>query len=180
MRREATAWLWAPMHDGPVGAGGQFDALLLLIGKLNYSWTNTESLLIHVIAGLSRTDKETAVIIFLTLNTMRARVDLVERLAKLDRTSSAERDSVLELTRDILRLSRLRNHYNHSIYAFDSESGMARTILMRIADRKHDIKVGQTSDIDAKALSEMEAAIHDLGQLNRRFWKVIAAYGYPA
>ena len=156
-----------------------FDALLLLIGKLNYSWTNTESLLIHLIAGLSRTDKETAVVIFLTLNTMRARVDLVERLAKLDRISAAERASVLELTRDILKLSRLRNHYNHSIYAFDSESGMARTILMRIADRKSDIRMGQSTDIDAGALAEMESAIADLGLLNRRFWRVIHEFGYP-
>nr|WP_309503888.1 hypothetical protein [uncultured Roseovarius sp.] len=157
----------------------QFDALLLLIGKLNYSWTNTESLLIHLIAGLSRTDKETAVIIFLTLNTMRARVDLVERLAKMERVSEGERDCILKLTQDILKLSRLRNHYNHSIYAFDPQSGMARTILMRIADRKQEIKMGQATAIDAGALAELETAITDLGRLNHRFWDAIREYGYP-
>ena len=31
-----------------------FDDFLLKIGKLNYSWTNTESLLIHFIAGLAK------------------------------------------------------------------------------------------------------------------------------
>jgi hypothetical protein len=50
---------------------------------MNYMWTNTESLLIHVIAGLCGTDKDKAVIIFLTLNTTRARIDLVDRLAKM-------------------------------------------------------------------------------------------------
>src|SRR5690606_145654 len=64
----------------------RFQQVLLLIGKLNYTWTNTESLLIHLIAGLAKVDKETAVIIFLTLNTTRARIDLVERLAKRSRT----------------------------------------------------------------------------------------------
>ena len=156
-----------------------FDELLLLIGKLNYAWTNTESILIHLIAGLSGTDKETAVIIFLTLNTMRARVDLVERLAKRERVDTAEREAVLDVTRDMLRLSRLRNQYNHSIYAFDPQSGTARTILMRIADRKHDIKVGQTTEVDASAIEEMEAAIEGLANLNRRIWEVIGKFGYP-
>lgn len=103
----------------PPGASGSFDALLLLIGRQTYVWTNTESLLIHLIGGLSRTDKDTATVIFLTLNTTRARVDLVERLAKLERTPAQERDRVLELTRDVTRLAALRNHYAHSIYAFD-------------------------------------------------------------
>jgi hypothetical protein len=62
--------------------------ILLLVGQLNYAWTNTESLLIHLIAGLARVDKEAAIIIFLTLNTTRARLDLVERLAKMDRIKS--------------------------------------------------------------------------------------------
>ena len=62
--------------------GLEFDDFLLLIGRLNYTWTNTESLLIHLIAGLSALDKEIATVIFLTLNTTRARIDLVERLSK--------------------------------------------------------------------------------------------------
>ncbi|MCG5476796.1 MAG: hypothetical protein KK476_18120, partial [Sinorhizobium fredii] len=45
----------------------RFHEILLLIGQLNYTWTNTESLLIYLIAGLANVDKETAVIIFLTL-----------------------------------------------------------------------------------------------------------------
>jgi len=164
------------MADGDSGA---FDNFLLLIGKLNYSWTNTESLLIHLVAGLARTDKETAVIIFLTLNTMRARVDLVERLAKLERVPPKERDRVLQLTRDILKLSKVRNHYNHSIYAFDTESGVARTILMRIADRKTEIKVGRETEIDTEALAEIEKTIAALSDLNHQFWQLIGDFGYP-
>ena len=40
----------------------RFREILLLVGQMNYSWTNTESLLIHVIAGLAGTDKETAIV----------------------------------------------------------------------------------------------------------------------
>ena len=83
---------------GQGGFGAQpaaFDEILLLVGRLNYTWTNTESLLLHLIAGLSGTTKDVAVVIFLTLNTTRARVDLVERLAKMPHQAKAERDAVL-------------------------------------------------------------------------------------
>lgn len=156
-----------------------FDRFLQLLGRLNYSWTNTESLLIHLIAGLARTDKETATVIFLTLNTTRARVDLVERLAKLDRTSPEERDQVLTVTRQVLRLSGMRNRYNHCIYSFDPESGSASTILMRIADRKTDIKIGQTSALDTAALDDVEAALEELAGLNTRIWSLIRDRRYP-
>ena len=157
----------------------RFDHLMSLLGQLNYTWTNTESILIHLIAGLSKTDKETAVVIFLTLNTTRARVDLVERLAKLKNTPVEQRDAVLPLTRMVVKLSSLRNHYNHSIYAFDPDTGAARTIKMRIADRKTNIKVGQASDIDADAIAEIEMALTEIAQLNRDFWDVVHKFDYP-
>ncbi|MEL6198094.1 MAG: hypothetical protein AAFT19_09615, partial [Pseudomonadota bacterium] len=139
-----------------------FDALLLLIGRLNYTWTNTESLLIHLIAGLSGTDKETAVVIFLTLNTTRARLDLVERLAKMERVSAEEREPVLAATARMQGLAALRNRYNHCIYSFDEESGGISTILMRIADRKDHIKIGKTTRIDEAAIREIEDTIAEM------------------
>ncbi len=156
-----------------------FDDFLLKIGKLNYSWTNTESLLIHFIAGLAGCDKESAVIIFLTLNTSRARIDLVERLAKLPRVDPRERQTVLGLTREMARLSGLRNRYNHCIYAFDPENGSTRTIMMRIADRKHDIRMGASQEIDADALSEIDDSLANIADLNGRFWAAVREHGYP-
>ncbi len=161
-------------HEAP-----SFDDFLLKIGKLNYSWTNTESLLIHFIAGLAGCDKEAATIIFLTLNTSRARMDLVERLAKLPRVPEKEREEVLALTRAMSQLSGLRNRYNHCIYAFDKESGSTRSIMMRIADRKKDIKVGASQKIDAAALSEIDASLASLSELNGRLWRVAREHGYP-
>ncbi|MEO0911644.1 MAG: hypothetical protein AAFY59_01435 [Pseudomonadota bacterium] len=157
----------------------EFDDFLLRVGKLNYAWTNTESLLIHLIAGLCRTDKEAALIIFLTLNTTRARVDLVQRLAKMERTDQAERECILEITGGIQKLSGLRNRYNHCIYAFDPEGGSTRSILMRISDRKQSIKVGKVFELDAAAMDEIDAAISDLGEINRAIWKAVRDYRYP-
>lgn len=156
-----------------------FDEIMLLIGRLNYSWTNTESLLIHLIGGLAGTSKEVAVIIFLTLNTTRARVDLIDRLAKMDGRDRAERDRLLDLTRRLLRLSGLRNRYNHCIYSFDPDGGAVRTIQMRIADRRDAIKLGQTELLDREARAEIDAAIDGLQELNRAIWSVIVEYRYP-
>lgn len=167
------------MSKQATAISADFDAFLLLIGKLNYAWTNTESLLIHLIAGLSRMDKETATVVFLTLNTTRARIDLVERLSKLDRIGPDERGVILTLTRRIQDQSALRNRYNHCIYAFDPDGGSPRTILMRIADRKDQIKVGEINTLDADALDRIESAIEELSDINRSIWTVIKARGYP-
>ena len=157
-----------------------FDRIMILIGRLNYSWTNTESLLIHLIAGLAGTSKDTAVIIFLTLNTTRARVDLIERLPKMDTRDPAERTRVLTVTRQLIGLSGLRNRYNHCIYSFDPDGGAPRTIQMRIADRTDAIKIGQTKVLDAEAQADIDKAIVRLRELNRTIWQLIADYEYPA
>ncbi|PVA10717.1 hypothetical protein DC366_07510 [Pelagivirga sediminicola] len=157
----------------------EFDTFLLLIGKLNYAWSNTESTLIHIIAGLGAMDKETATIVFLTLNTARARLDLVERLSKLPRVEAADRKRLLSLTARIQKQSALRNRYNHCIYAFDSEGANPRTILMRIADRKDSLKMGHVVPMDASAADGIIAAIDELGQISRDIWRVIEDFGYP-
>ncbi|TDT75387.1 hypothetical protein BDE40_2116 [Litoreibacter halocynthiae] len=161
--------------DGPI----DFDAFLLLIGKLNYSWTNTESLLIHLIAGLSGMDKEIATVVFLTLNTTRARIDMVERLSKLERIKPEERSRILALTGRIQRQSALRNRYNHCIYAFDSDGENPRSILMRIADRKDKLMMGQVNALDAAAAEDVEAAIAELKSINRDVWQAVRDYNYP-
>jgi hypothetical protein len=98
----------------------------------------------------------------------------------MDRTPAPERKRILAATRKLVQLSAARNRYNHSIYAFDPESGHVRTILMRIADRKDDIRMGQSTDLDAAALEEIRSAINDLGTLNREFWSIVVEFGYPS
>ncbi len=154
-------------------------SILLLVGQLNYAWTNTESLLIHLIAGLSRVEKETAIIIFLTLNTTRARLDLVERLAKMDRISSACRDEVLAVVAAMSKESRLRNKYNHCIYSFDEEGRNAKTILMRIVDGKENMKYGKAERIDSREMARLRASKMAIEDTNRRIWKIVKDFGFP-
>ncbi|TCD14606.1 hypothetical protein E0D97_08950 [Oricola cellulosilytica] len=152
--------------------------VLLLVGQLNYTWTNTESLLIYLIGGLARTDKETAIIIFLTLNTPRARIDLVERLAKTEKTPSECRKDILDVTARLTRELRLRNKYNHCIYSFDPESGRGATQLMRIAETKDRVRYGKVEELDTVEIQRITESITQLANLNKAIWAIMRKYGF--
>ena len=63
--------------------------VLALIGNLICSWSNNESLFIYVLMILLRTEEAAAAVVFATLNTTRARLDLIQRLAKIRITDRA-------------------------------------------------------------------------------------------
>lgn len=153
--------------------------ILTLIGQLNYTWTNTESLLIHAIAGLARTDKEAAIVIFLTLNTTRARLDLVTRLAKLRGAGEGAAKEMLGVAASLSREARLRNKYNHCIYSFDSDGELSHTQLMRIADDAQGIRYGKIETIDDSEIDRIKESISNLVGINRQMWDISSRYGFP-
>lgn len=157
----------------------RFRDVLTLLGQLNYTWTNTESLLIHLIAGLARVDMETATVVFLTLNTSRARVDLVERLAKLDRTEPQIREDVLGVTRRMMSEAKLRNKYNHCIYSFDDTGENVSTLLMRISDSGDRLKYGKVDAIDDAEIANITSSINRLIATNREIWALAKKHGFP-
>lgn len=154
-------------------------SVLLLIGQLNYTWTNTESVLIHLIAGLAEVDKETAIVIFLTLNTTRARVDLVERLTKMKKTPRACRRDILDATRRLSNEGKLRNKYNHCIYSFDPDSGRGLTQSMRIFETGDEIRYGKIEALDNAEMARIRGSIDALVAINRSMWDIAGRYGFP-
>lgn len=170
-----------PRDHAPTRPPPEFDEFLLRIGRINYSWTNTESLLIHLIAGLVPTDKDTATILHLTLNTSRARLDLVERLTKRDACPlpDAAQARILAVSLSMKRLSGLRNKLNHSIYAFDAGGGPVRAIEMRIADRKKGLRLGEETALDSATLGELDTALAEIQSVNREVWAILAEYHLP-
>ena len=157
----------------------RFQQILLLVGQLNYTWTNTESLLIYLIAGLARTDKETAIIIFLTLNTTRARIEMVERLAKMQKTPPACRQAVLAVTGKLSRQAKLRNKYSHCIYSFDESGTHGSTQLMRIVDGKDDVRYGKIEALDDKEMIRINESIRDIGLINQDIWSIVIENSFP-
>ncbi|THK35422.1 hypothetical protein EHS39_24735 [Ensifer sp. MPMI2T] len=147
--------------------------VLLLVGRLNYVWTNTESLLIYIIAHLLKVDKESAIIVFLTLNTTRARIDLTERLAKLPSTPAETRDQVLSLTERLKQQSKMRNKYNHCIYSFDEQGEISSTQLMRLVEGEKEIRYGKVEQLDAREMARLENAIREITDISKALWSFI-------
>ncbi|WP_152046244.1 hypothetical protein [Aureimonas psammosilenae] len=157
----------------------RFQEVLLLVGQLNYAWTNTESLLIHLIAGLAKVQKEVAIVIFLTLNTGKARIELVERLAKVKGTDPRCRQEVLAAMRQMSRQARLRNKYSHCIYAFDETGSRATTQLMRIADGETEIRYGKTEELGPDEMRAILNAIAEIRAVNEAIWAIVRRYDFP-
>lgn len=157
----------------------RFQEILLVLGQLNYTWTNTESLLIYLIAGLAEVDKETAIVIFLTLNTTRARIELVERLTKLQKTPQDRRRAILAVTEQLTRKAKLRNKYSHCIYSFDESGASAKTQLMRVFDAKDEIRYGKMEDLDDAEIDKIKSHIGDIKAINETIWRLVKQYSYP-
>ncbi|CAN7608529.1 hypothetical protein LJR231_004564 [Phyllobacterium sp. LjRoot231] len=153
--------------------------VLMLVGKLNYTWTNTESLFIYLIAHLLSTNKEAATVIFLTLNTTRARIDLLERLAKIHSTSPETKSAVLKITGRMTREQRLRNKYNHCIYSFDETGSIASTQLMRIVDMDDNLKYGKVEALDDDEMKRIQATIDAVIDVNKSIWSFIKLKNIP-
>lgn len=158
----------------------QLDRLLLLIGQMNLAWTNTESLLIHLIAGLAAVSKDVATVIFLTLNTTRARLDLVSRLSKLGKADDGLQPELAPIVAAFMRLSKTRNKYNHCIYAFDNASSSVDTIQLRIQDSKDSIRYGRRERVDSAHLDRIREAISGIERLNIDIRRIVRTRGFPA
>ncbi|MEN3794790.1 hypothetical protein [Fulvimarina sp. MAC3] len=158
---------------------GRFDEILRLIGELNYTWTNTESLLVHLIAGLAAVDKEIATVVFLTLGASRARISLVERLAKMDRVEPERREAVLKAMRALSKGQKVRNHYNHCLYAFDRDNQPAMTINLRIAETRDSIRLDGSRRLDARTINDFHASLEQLRNTNQQIWEIIHRFKFP-
>ena len=94
--------------------------VLALIGNLICSWSNNESLFIYVLMILLRTDEASAAVVFATLNTTRARLDLIQRLAKIRVSDKALVKNLTALIERFSESTKVRNELNHCMFVFDS------------------------------------------------------------
>lgn len=142
--------------------------LLALIGNLFVNWSNNESLLIYLINLLMDVEEPSAVIVFSTLNTTRARTDLIKRLSMFtisDRRLQRELDDLLERFEGT---TRVRNEFNHAMYVVDEKTGaITHTQSTRIIQQRGKIKFGAKKKIDDARIAEVKATIQEMCALNR-------------
>lgn len=149
------------------------EELLLLIGKLNYAWTNTESLLIYLMAFLMRSGKDVAIVTFLTLNTSRARLEFIERLLRLESTDKKIRARLMPLVARMKTGARVRNKYNHCIYSFDENGEIEATQLLRIADYGDTLKYGKIEALGDAEIDRINEVISEIVAINKSIFDFI-------
>jgi hypothetical protein len=147
--------------------------LLTLLGDLVLSWSNNESLLIYVLMVLLETDEPSAAITFATLNTTRARMDLVHRLVMLKVRDPGMRASVDDVLDRFNEISKVRNELMHAMYSVSPGGEITHTHLMRFVEKRGQISFGDQQPMDQKRLDGIAKACADLRRLNRDFWELL-------
>jgi hypothetical protein len=151
----------------------QRTVILALIGNLVFSWSNNESMFIYVLMILLETDEVSAAIVFATLNTTRARLDLVQRLAKAkvkDRTAAKTLGQLIDRFNEC---TRIRNEFNHCMYTVSERGEITHTHSMRIREAGNRLMLGEVRAMDNARIQELIGTITDLRRLNRELWDLL-------
>ncbi|MDX5593157.1 hypothetical protein [Pseudovibrio sp. SPO723] len=146
---------------------------LAQIGTLNFSWSNNESLFVYVMMLLLGIDQKSAAIIFFTLNTSRARLDLVARLSKANLRNEAVRKELTSLIRKFEKVTRIRNELNHCMFTLSDQGAITHTHSMRITETKDQVFLGRVRPVNAKRFQEIDETIANLKSFNRDFWSFL-------
>lgn len=160
-----------PLHEPQAArcdaAPATEEMLFSLVGRFMFNWSNNESMLIYVIMALMRTDEISAAVVYSTLNTTRARLDLVRRLAKLHLRDRRLRRRLDDLIERFNGCTRLRNAFQHSIYACDADGHLSQMRALRISETRRRISFGDPTMLDAQRIDELCMALVELQTLNR-------------
>ena len=148
-------------------------AFMNLAGDLNLAWSNDESLFIYLLMLLLRTDERAAAIVFATLNTTRARLDLVQRLAKIAPIDKAVRGELNDIVERFSAATRLRNDLSHATFVIDAEGEITHTQHMKVEESRGNLRFGLRKPVDDDRLEEIARMIQDLHALNRRIWDLM-------
>lgn len=144
--------------------------ILALIGNISFSWSNNESMFIYVLMLLLDTDQMAAAIVFSTLNTTRARLDLVQRLAAVKITDKMVASRLEKLIERFNACTKVRNEFNHCMFGLNESGEITHTHLMKITEAKGRLKFGAVRPVDDDRINEMQEVIGDLKVLNRDLW----------
>jgi len=147
--------------------------VLALMGNLICSWSNNESLFIYVLMILLRTDEASAAVVFATLNTTRARLDLIQRLAKIKVSDKTLSKNLTTLIERFSESTKVRNELNHCMFIFDSSGAISHTQSMRLMETRSSLRFGEIKALDESRLQEMVRTTHEMTRINREIWDLL-------
>lgn len=144
--------------------------ILALIGNLVSSWSNNESLFIYILMILLKTDQASAALTFATLNTTRARLDLIQRLSKIMIKDKALDRSLSKIIERFNETTHVRNEFNHCMYIVGAGGQITHTQSMRIVQTRSSLQFGEMKPMDEARLKGMLKTIKEMTRINRDIW----------
>jgi Asp-tRNA(Asn)/Glu-tRNA(Gln) amidotransferase C subunit len=161
---------FAAIEAAAHGSANRRTFIMALIGNLVYSWANNESMFIYVLMVLMNTDEASAAVVFTTLNTTRARLDLVERLARIKIRDKSVQKALERIITQFNELTKLRNEFNHCMYTLNERGEITHTHSIRMQDVKGKLQLGVVRKMDDARINDILAAVRDMTKLNREIW----------
>jgi Asp-tRNA(Asn)/Glu-tRNA(Gln) amidotransferase C subunit len=161
---------FAAIEAAAHGSANRRTFIMALIGNLVYSWANNESMFIYVLMVLMNTDEASAAVVFKTLNTTRARLDLVERLARIKIRDKSIQKALERIITQFNELTKLRNEFNHCMYTLNERGEITHTHSIRMQDVKGKLQLGVVRKMDDARINDILAAVRDMTKLNREIW----------
>lgn len=147
--------------------------ILSLIGNLSFCWSNNESMFIYVIMMLLKTDEISAKVVFGTLNTTRARVDLIERLAVANLRDPKLAQELKRILRIFSDCTRVRNEFIHCMFKLNDEGDITHTHSLRLQIIKDELQSGVTREINDARIKKMVQTVKKLIRLNDDIWNIL-------
>ncbi|GEP54687.1 hypothetical protein [Reyranella soli] len=154
-------------------SGASSASLMGLIGQLVFSWSNNESMLIYILKVLLQTDEPAAATVFSTLNTTRARLDLVSRLGRIKLADRETRMALDHVVRCFNEINAVRNEFLHAMYAVDAKGRITHTQTMRLINKSGRLTFGQQHAIDRERIEGLVRTCNELRVLNRKVWDLL-------
>ncbi len=165
--------------------------VLALIGNLFVNWSNNESLLVYLIdlfmdgnrpsaepAAFDDEPSPSSVIVFSTLNTTRARIDLIKRLSRFNIADPHLQNELDRLLARFEATTRVRNEFNHAMYLVDETSGeLTHTQSTRIVQQGGKLKFGAKKKIDQARIRTLKQTIQEMCDLNRDIRDLLGRLG---
>lgn len=127
-----------------------------------------QSWLLHSISPVQ--NQPVRSIVFSTLNTTRARLDLVRRLGMVKIRDPAAAQVLKRLIKRFEAGTRLRNEFNHCMYRLNAQGEITHTHLMRPHEEGGRLTLGDLREMDERRVQEIVEANRQLKQLNRDLW----------
>lgn len=147
--------------------------ILAQIGTLGLAWSNNESVFVYILMILLETDEVSSAIVFATLNTTRARIDLIRRLATVKISDPAISSTLARIIRRFDACTDVRNELNHCVFTLNDRGEITHTQTMRVVERKGALSLGAVRPMDDQRLKEIAEANKQLKRLNRDVWNFL-------